>query len=83
MISILSFLHCPKMMKIEPRPPKAANLKAFLKINKRASLQAPQKLFPLIAIYHNKTNLNKIFKRLKLKIYLNISVFINPADNPL
>jgi hypothetical protein len=38
-------------MKIEPRPPKAANLKAFLKINNRASLQAPQKLFPLIAIY--------------------------------
>jgi hypothetical protein len=44
---------------MEPKPPKAANLKAFLKINNNASLQAPQKLFPLIAIYKIRKITNK------------------------
>ena len=38
-------------MNTSPIPPNAANLNAFLNINKIASLQALQKLLPLIAIY--------------------------------
>jgi len=58
----------PIIMNISPIPPNAANLNEFLNINIIASLQALQKLLPLIAIY---------FKW----FYLNISIFIDPADN--
>lgn len=40
------------LINIVPNPPKAANLRAFLMINNNASLQAAQKLFPLIAIFN-------------------------------
>lgn len=36
--------HLPKNMKIDPIPPVMANKKAFLKIKKKDSLQAIQKL---------------------------------------
>jgi hypothetical protein len=56
------------MMKSPPSPPKAVNLRAFLMIRRRASLQAKQKLFPLMAIY------NYIF-------YLNIGILIDEFDD--
>jgi hypothetical protein len=56
------------MVKSPPSPPKAVNLRAFLRIRRRASLQAEQKLFPLMAIYIY------IF-------YLNIGILIDEFDD--
>ena len=40
----------PKFMKIAPRPPAIVNKNTFLRIRKNASLQAVQKLLPVIAV---------------------------------
>jgi len=43
-------INTPKKLKMSPTAPNIANLPGFLRISKKASFAAGQKLLPLIAI---------------------------------